>query len=234
MKANAKTILYTVLLGALPLWSQGTYTAASCSRSDVNAVINGPTHTAIDGDVIQIPAGTCTWTSGIIVSSGVGITIQGSGTPNTSATSTGASSSCTATVITDNSNSHLFQFRPDVTSSLSRISCIKIRTDGSSSINAPLSVAGRCNSTTCSNFRIDNITIDASLQGQLADSGSQVLADNVFGVLDHNSVAGSNFSRGLEFLSYNHSAWNGVGDYGDNSWASAVLWYRQNYLHRKQ
>src|SRR5262249_7489940 len=36
-----------------------TYNAASCNRSDVNAVINGPTHVAVDGDVIQIPSGSC-------------------------------------------------------------------------------------------------------------------------------------------------------------------------------
>ena len=31
--------------------AQGTYTAASDAESDVNAVINGPTHTAVNGDV---------------------------------------------------------------------------------------------------------------------------------------------------------------------------------------
>ena len=39
--------------------------AASCSQADVNAVINGPLHTAVDGDTIQIPRGSCTWNSGI-------------------------------------------------------------------------------------------------------------------------------------------------------------------------
>src|SRR5690349_21365027 len=69
--------------------AQGTYTAASCNRSDVNAVINGPTHTAVNGDTIIIPAGTCTWTSGITVN-GVGIDITGQGTPNTGPSTVGA------------------------------------------------------------------------------------------------------------------------------------------------
>jgi len=30
--------------------SQGTYTAASYNQSNVNAIINGPTHTAVDGE----------------------------------------------------------------------------------------------------------------------------------------------------------------------------------------
>jgi hypothetical protein len=75
MKAFRFTaILFSLLLPALA-HGQGTYTAASCSVSDVAAVINGPTHTAVSGDIIQIPDGSCTWSSGIKVS--VAITLQG-------------------------------------------------------------------------------------------------------------------------------------------------------------
>src|SRR5271170_8499710 len=59
----------------------GTYTAASCNWSDVNAVINGPTHAAAAGDTITIPAGTCTWTNELLIPAG--ITLTGTGTPNT-------------------------------------------------------------------------------------------------------------------------------------------------------
>src|SRR4051794_22562976 len=70
-----------------------TYTAASCNQSDVNAVINGPTHTAVDGDTIHIPAGTCRWTSPLSVTKGVSII------------GAGASS----TIIQDGQNGTLFQ-----------------------------------------------------------------------------------------------------------------------------
>jgi hypothetical protein len=54
-----------------------------------------------------------------------------------------------------------------------------------------------------------------------ADSGSLNLTDNVFGVVDHNTMStGSNNAQPLEFIAYNNSAWKGVGAYGDNSWAS--------------
>lgn len=63
------------------------YPAASASQSDVNAVINGPTHLAVAGDQINIPAGTSTWTNtgsglttGLLVPGGV--TLNGTGTPN--------------------------------------------------------------------------------------------------------------------------------------------------------
>src|SRR5271154_610743 len=78
-------LLIFVLFGAPLSPAQGTFTAASCNRSDVNAVINGPTHTAVNGDVIVIPpCSATTWTSGITIT-GVGIDITGSGTPNTGA-----------------------------------------------------------------------------------------------------------------------------------------------------
>ena len=52
--------------------------------------------------MIQIPSGSCDWSSGIIVPAGIGITIKGSGTPNSTAATFGAEASCTATRITLN------------------------------------------------------------------------------------------------------------------------------------
>jgi len=70
-------------------------------------------------------------------------------------------------------------------------------------------------------MRLDNITFDASLQGITADSSSFILEDNMFGVIDHTSfLGGSNGAHYIEFVTYNNSAWKGVGNYGDNSWAS--------------
>jgi hypothetical protein len=228
MTRITKRVLLALVSSALavPAWAQGNYTAASCNYSDVNAVINGPTHKAVDGDTIQIPSGSCTWTSGITVASGVGITIIGSGTPNSSASTTGAASSCSATAITDDitAGGNIFLLQPTVNSSESRISCMKILGQsglGANALNSPFAVQGKCNSTTCSNLRIDNVTFDGSLQGILANSGSSILTDNVFGVLDHNSMAGVLGAVGMEFVNYNNSAWNGVGAYGDNSWTSA-------------
>jgi hypothetical protein len=54
--------------------AQGTYTAASANYSDVNAVINGSTHTAINGDIIQIPCSgrqSVTWTSQLVVTASI-------------------------------------------------------------------------------------------------------------------------------------------------------------------
>lgn len=51
-----------------------TFTATTCNTSDVQSAINS----AAEGDTVIIPAGTCTWTSGV-TTSGKGIIIQGAG-----------------------------------------------------------------------------------------------------------------------------------------------------------
>src|SRR5262249_21244529 len=106
--------------------AQGTYTAADCNRNSVNAVINGPTHVAVNGDVINIPAGTCTWTTSVTIPAGIGISILGTGTSNSTASTFGPSASCTQTTIVNNVANHAFVANPGPTASLTRFSCLKI------------------------------------------------------------------------------------------------------------
>jgi hypothetical protein len=233
----------------------GEYTAASCERDVVNALINGPGedathHVAVDGDVINIPAGTCTWTSGIAVTAGIGITIRGTGTPSSDSATFGPSASCTQTVINDASTSisprNMFRFEPSVTSSTTRLSCMKMLIPDTgladNSIQALVTVGGACNAETCPSLRLDNITFDAvngDFQGPLA-GGALMVVDNVFGVVDHNYLVGKNqppASIGITFLMVQHTSWKGVGDYGDNSWASPssagtaqTIFLENNYL----
>jgi hypothetical protein len=92
---------------------------------------------------------------------------------------------------------------------------------GTNSITSPVAVQGTCNSSTCPNLRIDNVTFDGSFQGTISNSDTVMVTDNVFGVLDHNSMSGTAGGCLFEFVNYNNSAWAGTGAYGDNSWASA-------------
>src|ERR1019366_4086571 len=107
VKPSPKAVLFTFLLSALaaPSWAQKTFTAASCSVSDVQAAINLELATPADGDVISIPPGTCTWTGTTAVSASftTSVTIQGAGA--ISATTGGASTTGSdVTVIIDNIN----------------------------------------------------------------------------------------------------------------------------------
>jgi hypothetical protein len=72
--------------------------AATCSRADVGSAISSSTY----GDMVVIPAGTCTWNSSLIITKG--ITLQGAG--------------ASSTVITSNvgSANWLIVYLPDATS----------------------------------------------------------------------------------------------------------------------
>ncbi len=71
--------------------AQSTYTAASCNQSDIQTAINSEQASPKDGDIISIPAGTCTWTGTAVISQTFhnSVTIQGQGAE--SVTSGGAS-----------------------------------------------------------------------------------------------------------------------------------------------
>lgn len=207
----------------MPAAYAGTYTAASCNQSDVNAVINGPTHTAANGDTIIIPAGTCDWTSNLVGPTNVGFTLIGSGTPNAAAGATGAASSCTATQIIDNAGSSTFlmSFTPTYGASTMRVSCLDIEPESTSTtLYAPISVNGSCTSSGCPPFRIDNVTFGLNTQWTEANNGSQAAAmvriNDAFGVLDHNTAPNNS---NVELFNAQMYSYLGVGANGDNSWA---------------
>jgi hypothetical protein len=217
-------IAFALVLSALaaPLWA-GTYTAATCNYSDVNAVINGPIHTAVDGDIINVPAGICTWASNLVPPANVGITLIGSGTPNSSASTTGAASSCTATEIIDNggSSNFLMNFQPLNGNSTTRISCMDIEPESTgTTLSPPIQVNGTCTSSGCPPFRVDNITFGLNTQWTETGNGSQAAAviriNDAFGVMDHNTLPPGS---AVELFNAQMFSYLGVGTNGDNSWA---------------
>lgn len=205
--------------------AQGTFTAATCNYSDVNAVINGPTHVAQNGDTIRIPAGSCTWSSGITIS-GKGITIAGAGTPNTLASQVGAGTS--STTLTNSINGPFFRFTGLAFGQTARVSMLNMNASNPAtqySVNSTVDFEGTCSASGCAQVRVDNITYGTNnWTNNLADGGF-VVSDNVFGVLDHNTANESGFSGsggvGAPFIQVAFSAWAGIGDYGDNSFAAA-------------
>jgi hypothetical protein len=193
--------------------AQGTFTAASCNRSDVNAVINGPTHTAVDGDVINIPAGSCTWntTTGVAVRSGIGISIIGAGQGSTTITDKITGSGA------------MFSMNPAFGNSLSRISSMTLLpTVPNSGFGNPIVVNGTCTPNGCPNFRLDHLTAPSSWAANGLSDDSFAYVSNVFGVADHNVIGDVRVaSNGVDFINVGHGSWQGVGSWGDNSWASA-------------
>lgn len=209
--------------------AQGTYNAASCSQSAVNAVINGPTHVAVDGDTINIPAGSCTWTSGITVPSGIGIAVIGSGTPDSGSSTRDASSSCASgTSLTLSGNFTAFTMAPKYGNSTSRLSCMTL-TYGSGQVIA-FKVLGNCTASGCPNLRMDNVTFSnwAGHTEAGISYGIGAIGD-MFGVIDHNTINGSSGNY-LQLVEQSNASYLGVGYYGDNSWAQPESYGSANFL----
>src|SRR5262245_10912474 len=61
MRVIAGTLLFGLLLSAAVNVGASTITASSCSASAVQAALNR----ASAGDTVFIPAGTCSWTTGV-------------------------------------------------------------------------------------------------------------------------------------------------------------------------
>jgi hypothetical protein len=213
-----RLITISCLLCAFSIgWAQGTYTAASCNYSDVNAMINGPKHKAVNGDTIIIPAGTCTWTSGVNFS-GIGITIIGQGTPNVGPSTTSAGTSTTN--IIQNADSPIFAASSVPFGALMRYSLMNISpSSGRTSEDPPIQTYGVCTVSGCPNIRLDNLTFASAYASNPADA--YTVTNNMFGVYDHNTFNGPGTGIGAAVVQLSFSAWQGIGANGDKSYASA-------------
>jgi hypothetical protein len=221
LASGCLAIFVFVLFGGPVCRAQGTYTAASCSQADVNAVIHGPTHTAVNGDTIIIPAtgSPCSWTSGITIA-GVGIDITGTGTPNTGGGTFGAGTSNTTLIETG--SSPFFSFTGlNVSSSTAKVELLTFSTTNTSqNIRGSVTAVGICSTSPpyCPSVRFDNITFTSGKWASALDGGGFAV-DNVFGVADHNSMS-ENPSLANFLVQISFDAWQGIGTYGDNSFAS--------------
>jgi hypothetical protein len=189
--------------------AQGTFTAATCNQADVNALINGPAHKAVNGDTINIPAGSCTWTSGISVPQGIGISIVGAGQG--------------VTIIKDQlSSGSLISMSPIFGNSTSRISSMTLLPSlPRTGYGQPIWITGTCTPSGCPNLRIDHITAPSSWAGIGISDDTFAVVNNMFGVADHNLVGDvPPNSNGVVLINVGHGAWKGVPGWGDNSWAS--------------
>lgn len=226
MSRTFKLLFSAILLSAVfsvAARAQATYTAASCNESDVNAVINGPTHTAVNGDTIAIPAGSCIWATGITVPRGIGISIVGYGTPSAGASTTGASPSCSNTTLIDALTAGpMFRMSPNYGNATSRISCIHfVPLLPSTGFSVPVLVVGTCTAAGCPSLRLDNLTVPGTFAGLRIPDDTFAAVVDMFGVADHDTVGGPTLlDNGVDFINISYPSWQGVGFWGDNSWAS--------------
>lgn len=217
---KSSTTVFSVLLTALSFTTaraQGTYRAASCNYSDVNAIINGPTHSAVNGDTINVPGGSCTWSQGITVPSNVGISIIGAGSAST--------------IITDSiAGAPLLLARPTYGNSTMRISGFTFSPQSGTTTGTPIQLIGTCTASGCPNIRFDNNVFTSTWPQAGLNAYALIFATNVFGVMDHNTLNAVAPSA-EEMVNVNHAGYMGTGQLGDNSWASVPSFGTENNLY---
>lgn len=221
-QTTAGRFLVCFVLATVPSWaactvSGSTLTAASPAETDVSACLQ----LLAPGDTIVIPPGSATWTSELNLSlakfgSGT-FSITGSGTANSGSSTFGAGA--TTTTITDNSGGNPIFNVTLAQGQTFELSLLNIYPQSASTqLTSPIFAVGTCNSSGCPEIRFDNLNFGStwSENGNGTQSSWLIRTDNVFGVLDHNTIgAGSGVTLG----NIHHSSWMGVGEYGDNSWS---------------
>ena len=235
-------IIFTLLLLTAPAWAQSctaaSCAAASCNESDILAALpsSGNGNATVTVSVPACSGGT-SWTTGLaytLPSAVTQLNIVGAGTPNAGSSATGPASNCNQTYLLDNAGSTNAMWGIQLTyPQIVEIGCMNLDpATTSTSLTSPIQVAGTCTSSGCPQVRIHNITFGAKNQWTESGNGSPadwlIRTDNLFGVLDHNSIpSGSN----VELFNANLSAYLGTGGYGDNSWAQPDSFGGANALY---
>lgn len=219
----------------------GTYTAASCSYSDVNAIINGPTHTLAAGDTIIVPAcSSTTWATALTItvptssSSGTVTTFEGATVCTGSGDPASNDLACADnTTIMNNvaGNNPMINIVPPATG--------EFRMTGFTLGSSTTVYHGYVNVTSTTGSTNPGVRIDDNhFIGASGGTGDLEFDGWVYGVVDHNifyAIAGDENMVRI----YNGGNWNGSTDgFGHASWADGphfgsnqAIYLEQNYFY---
>lgn len=214
--------------------SKATCTASSCAQSAVLAALPSSSN-ANPNVTVNIPSGTCSWSSGInyvIPSAVTTLTIQGATTVNCTGTPGSSSYACTAadgTSIADNYNSNtpLFYIITGGNSTKFRMTGLTL-TGGTATLPKYGSIQIGGNS---SNVRVDHshFTI-AGYSSSVVGAWIRIIGQNA-GVLDHNLVDdGPNTGDSWNGF----QAFNPIGDTvgnGDGTFQNRTPWGTSNFIY---
>lgn len=228
MTRIARWLLLSPLLITLggPAARAQTINAASCSSSAVQAAFNS---VAADGTTVNIPAGTCTWSSSVNYTANFSVTIRG----QTTVTGTcGPGGQCTPadnTAIQDATGSAALHVNTVNGKSVRITGLSFIWGSGAQQYVGMLYVTGNTQS-----LRIDHCHFYHANIVDLLIHGNK---GPLYGVVDHNmfNAGGGN----EDAFRVEHSNWNGsepsttpgyVDGLGNTSWADASYWGSNKFV----
>jgi len=213
MKAALFSLLFAALFGT-GAQSQ-TINAASCNTNDVQSALNS---IATDGTTVNIPAGTCTWTSGVTYTQTNSFTIQGAGNTTGSDGLGNPTGYNDQTIMVLNFNGAIFNITTIAGKSL-RISGLSIKGGAGITYNGVLDIGGPSQSSTSSPlFRMDH----NHFYNYQSGTAAAVLWGWMYGVVDHNlwDLGQGNVTNGTRII---HDGWGGYQN-GAGSWHSPINW----------
>ena len=194
-----KLVIFALSVSLFPvaMAQAATIQASSCSRDHVSAAVNS----ARDGDIVVIPAGSCTWNSTVTIDN-KSITLQGAGIDRT--------------IITDGISSLPNAGKPRMldwfvkAGGVSRLTGFTFH-GGTAGGNDNFNSGHILMAGTSRSVRVDNNKFIPTRSSMMFFRG------NVGGVVDHNHIQLSRgwFAFGFYIM---HESWNGNGGYGDYSW----------------
>lgn len=218
-------LLAAILLpGALSFAHAQTINAASCNASDVQSALHAVTSSTT---TVNIPAGTCTWTSAVSLTVPAGntsLTIKGATSISGSCGPGGSCAASDGTVIIDNyaSTNPLIVLKTTSTCTLERVTGLTIQGGtGQVKENGMIQVGGNCHS-----FRLDHNHFYMSTS-PLANGGVRYV-DWVYGVTDHNLCDDSTTSTNECFNMWGPSY--GGATLGDAAWADNTNLGTANFM----
>jgi hypothetical protein len=199
LKCLLCALLLTTLFGQEA--KANTYNAASCAESDVAAAVAK----ASNGDTVTIPACSVgvSWTTGLTVTGGITLIGQGAGNTvildNTSKGDSNCQGTTSLIVLNLSSNLSVRISGMTITGAPAQYNC------GESANHIQISGVSH-------QVRIDHITFNLFVT-------AVNMTGDTWGVIDHNTFNEPSSNAPAFATEVHHDAWQGVGAYGDNSWA---------------
>jgi hypothetical protein len=196
-----------------------TFTTATCNAADVLSTISS----ASNGDTVNVPSGSCTWSTGVTITKGItfqGQTVcTGSGDPNGG--TSGVVSCADSTSITLNAGASLV-INP-ASGQLITVNGFTLITNIAS--NAAINIKGNHGQV---GFRFHHNHVEMTYAG-----AETIFSYNGYGLIDHNyfqdavasGLGGVPLDFGGDYSTYGYQNWNDAMNFGSNQ----AIYAEQNY-----
>ncbi len=198
-----------------------TINAASCSRDDVSAALSS---IVADNTTVNIPAGACTWSTGLVYTQTNSFTWQGAGAQSAGPYGVNATTGSDVTIIYDNIDHSVGD--PGVVK-ITTIAGKSLRITGTAFLNAPGNTSHGFNgivriSGPSTSVRLDHNHFNSSNAPNW--SNLDVRFSDVLGVFDHNFVEFHKNSIGIFDPNWQSPTCTGSCTNGHGSWNDLSYW----------